>query len=98
MCATVKINKRHLSTPRELRAEMGRLVWRKDYEVCEPHDVWLDRCLCSIDIPASVEAAGRAGCWEVASDQKQFILEPEFHPAIRCDAWARQPEDALSAA
>lgn len=71
MCTTVRINEKSLSSPRELRAEVGQLVWHEDYQVCEDHDVWLDSCLCSVDVPATVAASGLSGDWHA----KEFIVE-----------------------
>ena len=65
MCAMVRLDNRLLSSPRELRGVTGILVWHEDYSVCATHDVWLDSCLCSIDIPSTLEGAGLHGNWAI---------------------------------
>jgi hypothetical protein len=75
MCATVRFNEKLLASPRQLREEIGRLVWHEDYTVCEAHDVWLDSCLCSVDIPASVEASGLSGDWIALNTATEFVVE-----------------------
>jgi hypothetical protein len=71
----VRLNEKLLSSPRELREEIGSLIWLEDYTVCARHDVWLDSCLCSIDIPATVVSAGLQGDWNTAERHSEFIVE-----------------------
>ena len=75
MCCKVRLNEKLLSSPRELRDEIGSLIWREDYTVCATHDVWLDSCLCSIDVPATVASAGLKGNWNTAERRSEFIVE-----------------------
>ncbi len=75
MCAMVRLHEKLLSSPRELREEMGNLVWHQDYTVCSTHDVWLDSCLCSIDVEATVGSAGLQGCWNRHERHQEFIVE-----------------------
>jgi hypothetical protein len=75
MCAIVRFNEKLLASPRQLREEIGRLVWHEDYTVCEAHDVWLDSCLCSVNIPASVQASGLSGEWLAVNTASEFVVE-----------------------
>jgi hypothetical protein len=75
MCVTVRLNGKRLSSPRELREEIGILVWQEGYTECATHDVWLDSCLCSIDIPASLVRAGLKGNWQGTGSRREFVVE-----------------------
>jgi hypothetical protein len=75
VCCKVRLKEKLLSSPRELRDEIGSLIWREDYTVCATHDVWLDSCLCSIDVPATVASAGLQGDWNSTERRSEFIVE-----------------------
>jgi hypothetical protein len=75
MCSVVRLNQKVISSPRQLREEIGQLVWREKYIACASHDVWLDSCLCSIDVVATVTSAGLRGEGYNAGRHPEFIVE-----------------------